>query len=115
LKARFIWKSTCSTCRDARKFLRDELRVELDERDYAKHPFSLAELEALFAGLDPRDYLNPKSPAFKALGLNGKALTAEQAMKLMESESNLIKRPLVMTGDKVIAGFDRERLRNALS
>jgi arsenate reductase len=115
MKARFIWKSTCSTCRNARSFLRDELHAELDERDYAKRPFSLAELQELFAGLEPRDYLNPKSPAFKALDLKGKVLTPQQALELMASDSNLIKRPLVMAGDTVIAGFDRERLRSTLA
>jgi len=95
--------------------LRDELHVELDERDYAKQPLSPTELKELFAGLDPRDYINPKSPAFKAMGLKGKTLTAAQALKLMAEEPNLIKRPLVIAGKTIIAGFDRERLRSELS
>lgn len=94
--------------------MRDELHVELEERDYAKQPLSLAELKELFAGLDPRDYLNPKSPAFKTMGLKGKTLTAAEALKLMAEEPNLIKRPLVIAGKTIIAGFDRERLRGAL-
>jgi arsenate reductase-like glutaredoxin family protein len=47
--------------------LRNELGIELDERDYAKQALSEAELKELFKGKDPRDYLNPKSPAFKAM------------------------------------------------
>src|SRR5580704_17491124 len=97
-KARFFWKSTCSTCRNARSFLRDELGAELDERDYAKQRLSLDELIQLFAGADPRDYINPKSPAFKAMGLRGKTLTAEDALKLMAEEPNLLKRPLIIVG-----------------
>jgi arsenate reductase len=88
--------------------------VVLDERDYAKQPFTLAELKELFGGVDPRDYINPKSPAFKALGLKGQTLTAERALKLMAEEPNLIKRPLIIAGTTMIAGFDRERLRAAL-
>jgi arsenate reductase-like glutaredoxin family protein len=114
MKVRFLWKSTCSTCRDARAFLRDELHADLDERDYARQPLGLAELKELFAGLDPRDYLNPKSPAFKAKGLKGKSLTQDQALALMAEESNLIKRPLTVAGKSIIAGFDRQRLRDAL-
>jgi len=95
--------------------LRDELHVELDERDYAKQPLCLNELKELFAGREPRDYINPKSPAFKAMGLKGKTLTAAQALKLMAEEPNLIKRPLVIAGRTIIAGFDRERLRSALA
>jgi arsenate reductase len=88
--------------------------VELDERDYAKQRLSLDELRALFAGADPRDYINPKSPAFKAMGLCGKTLTAEDALKLMVEEPNLLKRPLIIAGRTMVAGFDRDRLREVL-
>jgi arsenate reductase len=97
--------------------LRNDLGVELDERDYAKNPLSEAELHALFddAGLDPRDFLNPKSPAYKAMGLRDKQLSSAEAIKLMARDVNLIKRPLVIAGKTVIAGFDRDRLRAALT
>lgn len=95
--------------------MRDELQAELDERDYAKNPLSPFELEDLFKGRDPRDYVNPKSPAFKALQLKGKTLTPDEAIALMAQEPNLIKRPLVITGTTMIAGLDREALRKALA
>lgn len=95
--------------------MRDELRVELDERDYAKQPLGAAELKALFSGRDPRDFLNPKSPAFKALGLKGRKLTGAEALALMAKEPNLIKRPLIVAGGEIVAGFDRERLRGLLA
>jgi len=94
--------------------LRKELGAELEERDYAKSPLSAAELRDLFAGRDPRDFLNPRSPAFKAMGLAGKTLSAEQALALMSKEPNLIKRPIVIAGKQMIAGFDRDRIRAAL-
>jgi arsenate reductase-like glutaredoxin family protein len=91
--------------------LRNELAVELDERDYAKQPLSEAELKDLFKAVNPRDYINPKSPAFKTMKLKGQTITPEQALKLMAQEPNLIKRPLIIAGRKVIAGFDRDQLR----
>jgi arsenate reductase len=94
--------------------LRDELGVELDERDYARKPLSVAELKELFKGHDPRDFLNPKSPAFKAKGLAGKKLTQDQALELMVEDPNLIKRPLVIAGGEIIPGAERERLRELL-
>jgi regulatory protein spx len=94
--------------------LRDQLKAELDERDYAKEPLRAAELKALFVGRDPRDFINPKSPTFKALGLKDRRLTAAEALALMAREPNLIKRPLVVVGDEMVAGFDRERLRALL-
>ncbi len=95
--------------------MRDELHVELDERDYAKQPLAAAELKRLFEGCDPRDFLNPKSPAFKAMGLKGRKLSAAEALKLMAEEPNLIKRPIVVAGGEIVAGFDRERLHALLS
>jgi arsenate reductase-like glutaredoxin family protein len=94
--------------------LRDELKVELDERDYAKQPLSEAELRQLFKGLDPREFLNPKSPAYKEMGLKERKLSAAEAIKLMAKDPNLIKRPLVIAGEKLVAGFDRDRLRELL-
>ena len=97
--------------------MRNDLKVELDERDYAKNPLSEAELKSLFAdaGVDPLDYLSTKSPTYKAMGLKDKKLTSAEAIKLMARDVNLIKRPLVIAGTTVIAGFDRDRLRDALS
>ena len=94
--------------------MRSELGADLEERDFARDPLSLAELKELFAGRDPRDFLNPKSPDFKARGLAGKKLSAAQALSLMAEEPNLIKRPLVIAGREIIAGFDRERIAAAL-
>jgi len=83
----------------------------LAERDYAKTPLSADELRELFAGHDPRDFLNPKSPAFKATGLDATRLSADQAIKLMAQEPRVIKRPLTVAGKRIVAGFDREALR----
>jgi len=94
--------------------LRDELKVALDERDYARSPLSVGELKSLFAGRDPRQFLNPKSPAFKAMGLAGKKLTADDTLSLMAKEPNLIKRPLTIARGEIVAGFDRDRLRRLL-
>jgi len=95
--------------------LRDDLKVDLDERDYAKDPLDAASLRELFKGRDPRDFLSTKSPTFKKMGLQGKTLTADQAIKLMAQEPNLIKRPLTIVGGEMIAGFDRERLKQVLN
>lgn len=94
--------------------MRDELKVELDERDYAKQPLSEAELKELFKGLDPRELLNPKSPAYKEMGLKDRKLSAAEAIKLMAKDPNLIKRPLVIAAGKLVAGFDRDHLRELL-
>jgi len=42
-------------------------------------------------------------------------LTKAEALALMAKEPNLIKRPLVVAGGEIVAGFDRERLRALLA
>jgi len=85
------------------------------ERDYSKAALTADELREIFAGHDPRDFLNPKSPAFKATGLDARKLNAEQAIKLMAEEPRVIKRPLTAAGKRLIAGFDKEALRKAFA
>jgi arsenate reductase-like glutaredoxin family protein len=72
-------------------------------------------LREIFAGHDPRDFLNPKSPAFKARGLAGRALSAAETIALMAEEPRVIKRPLTGVGKRLIAGFDKEALRKAFA
>jgi len=94
--------------------LRDDLGVELEERDFAKIPLSTSELEEIFRGRDPRELLNPKSPVFKAKGLEGRKLTPAQALKLIAEDARILKRPIVIVGGTMLAGFDRDALRKAL-
>lgn len=91
--------------------MRDELGVELEERDYGKIPLSEDELKDLFKTSDPREYLNPKSPRYKEMGLKDRKLSQSEAIKLMARDPNLIKRPMIIAGRTIIAGFDRDRLR----
>jgi arsenate reductase-like glutaredoxin family protein len=49
--------------------------------------------------------LNTRSPAFKARGLDAATLTKTRALELMQEEPNLIKRPLVIAGKKVVFGY----------
>ena len=88
--------------------------MRFEERDYAKQPLTAPELELLFKGRDPRDYLNPRSPVYKAMKLGDKELTPADAIQLMTREPNLLKRPIVVAGAELIAGFDRDRIRAAL-
>jgi regulatory protein spx len=94
--------------------LRSELKVDLDERDYARRPLDAAELRELLSGRDPREFLNPRSAAYKARRLADKTISADEAIRLMVEEPNLLKRPLLIAGREIVAGFDRERMRRLL-
>ena len=59
------------------------------------------------------DYLSRRSPVFKQRPL---PTSKREAITLMLEQPNLIKRPILITGDRAIFGFDRaayDRMQNA--
>jgi arsenate reductase/regulatory protein spx len=55
------------------------------------------------------EVLNRRSPAYKEMDLASKKLTKTQAVGLIQKEPNLLRRPLVISGKKVVFGFDAGR------
>jgi arsenate reductase-like glutaredoxin family protein len=89
--------------------------VVLNERDLGKNPLTEDELKALFAGRDPRDFLNPRNEQYRALNMKEKPPSAAEAIRLMAKNPNLIRRPLVVRGRKMVAGFDEAALEDLTS
>lgn len=84
--------------------------VTLKERDLGKDPLSETELRALFAGRDPRDYLNPRNELYRKMKMKESPPSPAEAIRLMSKEPNLIRRPLVVRGGRMTAGFDAAAL-----
>jgi regulatory protein spx len=87
----------------------------LKERDLGKNPLSEDELKALFAGRDPRDFLNPRNEQYRDLNMKEKPPSKADAIRLMAKNPNLIRRPLVVRGRKMVAGFDEKALTDIAS
>lgn len=83
--------------------------VTLIKHDLAKDPPPRELLERLLAGGPLEDYLSTRSPAFKARNLDVSKLSVDEAVDLMLEEPNLIRRPLVVRGDRAVAGFQPDR------
>lgn len=88
-----------------------ELGVDFEARFYDKEPFSAAELQKLIGIRSIDDFLNPRSPAYKKLGLGGKKITKKEGIRLIREDVNLMRRPLVVKGSEYIFGFDRAAYR----
>ncbi len=82
--------------------------MDLVRHDLAKDPPSRALLERLIDGSQLEKFLNPRSPACKALGLEKRKLTKGEAIELMLQEPNLIRRPIVIVDGRAVFGFDPE-------
>lgn len=88
--------------------------ARLAERDLGRDPLSVDELKALFAGRDPREFLNPRNELYRSMRMKEKPPSAEEALRLMAREPNLIRRPIVVRGTNLVAGYDEKALLDLL-
>lgn len=106
----FYYKSTCSTCRNARKFLLDK-KIQFTERDYKKDPLSERELSDLIGKRDISLFLNTRNELVQELEWKKYPPTREEFIRKAMQEPNVIKRPIFQKGDKLIMGFDEESVK----
>jgi arsenate reductase-like glutaredoxin family protein len=106
--ATLYWKSTCTSCRDARKSLRDK-QLELETIDYAKTPLTEATVTAIVAAAGSvAAVLNTRHAEVKAHGWAAQPPPVAAFAKAVVREPNLLRRPILIDGKRVIVGFDRE-------
>lgn len=82
--------------------------MALDKHDLAKDAPTRAQLEAWITEKNLGDALNKRSPKYKELGLGERTLTKREAIDLMMTDVNLLRRPVVVKGRKVVFGYDEE-------
>jgi arsenate reductase (glutaredoxin) len=107
----------CDTCRKALKFLR-ERKIVFQEIAIRETPPPPSEIKAMLSALGTiRKLFNTAGANYKALGLSAKlpGISEDEAIELLASNGNLIKRPFV-SGDGVnLAGFNEVEWRTAFS
>ena len=77
----------------------------MDERDINKQPPSRAFLEEHVDVARYLDYVSRRSPVFKDREL---PTSKPEAIRLMLEQPNLIKRPILVVGERAIFGFDKD-------
>ncbi|MBM3945957.1 MAG: hypothetical protein FJ315_00960 [SAR202 cluster bacterium] len=55
-----------------------------------------------------------KSPSVRKLGLEGNALSEDEKLDWMVKEPRLIRRPIIVVGDRVRFGFKQAEVEEAL-
>jgi arsenate reductase len=114
-KVTIYQKPTCSTCREAVKLVQASGQP-FTAVNYYEQPFSKTQLKGLLkkAGLSARDILRTKEDIYKELGLAKKAVSEDDLIDLMLKHPDLIQRPLVEKGEKVILARPAETVKNFL-
>ena len=101
----------CTTCQKAKKWL-DANKIKYEDRDISIKNPNQKELKEWHkkSGLPLKRFFNTSGLKYKELGLKDKLpnMTEAEMYKLLASDGMLVKRPLLIKGDKVLVGFKEE-------
>lgn len=104
----FIQYPKCSTCKRAKKWL-DDHDIEYTSRHIVEDTPTAEELKTWYEANDYplKGFFNTSGQVYRRLNLKDKLknLSEEEQFELLSSDGMLIKRPLLVKGDKIIIGF----------
>jgi len=108
-------KPTCTTCRKVLKILR-ESETDFDSVNYFEEPLTKKTLTKLINSLDipPRDLLRKNESIYKDLGLSKSKLSDSEIIGLMVKHPDLLQRPIVVKGGKVVLARPAEEIEKFL-
>lgn len=107
-KILFLCYPKCSTCQKAKKWLEGH-NIEYTERHIAENNPTYDELGDWYkrSGFPLRKFYNTSGMIYKEMKLKDKlpSMSEEEQLKLLATNGMLVKRPLVISEDKVLVGF----------
>lgn len=102
--------ASCDTCRKALKYL-SERGVAYTVRPIVDEPPTLAELARWIpaSGLTVRQWLNTSGQSYRAMGkAKVDAMGDAEVTAALAADGKLVKRPVLVAGDRVLVGFRPE-------
>lgn len=108
-------KPTCGTCRAVMGALKEN-GADFEPINYYEQPLTKTGLKELIRklGMNPRQLLRTKEPVYKELGLDRKEHSEGELVGLMIRYPDLMQRPIVVRGNKVILARPVEKLKEIL-
>lgn len=107
----------CSTCKKAKTWL-DEHGIAYAARHIKEDNPTYEELKHWHAvsGMELKRFFNTSGLVYKALGLKDRLSTMneEEQLRLLAEDGMLVKRPLLICGDKILVGFREKEWREKL-
>ena len=107
-KMLFVHYPKCTTCKRAKKWL-DEHQISYEERDIKENNPSLEELKEWYqrSGLPLKRFFNTSGMLYKEMKLKDKLpeMSEDEQLALLASDGMLVKRPIVVTKERVLVGF----------
>lgn len=108
-------KPTCTTCREVYTALK-ESGVDFEAVNYYLEPIPKPKLKELLRkmGIKASELLRTKEPIYKELKLAEKKLSEDELIDFLVKYPDLIQRPIVEKGNRVILARPAERLKEIL-
>lgn len=107
----FVEYPKCTTCKKAKKWLDDNKLTYTDRHIKEENP-TIEELKEWHkkSGLPLKRFFNTSGNLYKELGLKDKlpTMTEEEQYELLATDGMLVKRPIIVTEEKVFTGFKEE-------
>ena len=104
----FVNYPKCSTCKKARKFL-EEKGVTFEDRDIKEQNPTVDELKEWIAksGLPAKKFFNTSGMIYRQMELKDKLpnMSEQEMIELLATDGMLVKRPILVSEDKVLVGF----------
>ena len=114
---KYICYPKCTTCQRAKAWL-DASNIPYELRDIKLENPTLEELTEWYekSGLPLKKFFNTSGLLYKSLDLKNKLpeMSEKEMLGLLATDGMLVKRPIVVSGDKVLVGFKEEEWRAAL-
>ena len=104
----FIEYPKCTTCQKAKKFLIDN-GAEFTARHIKEKNPTFDELKMWYekSGLSLKRFFNTSGLLYKSMDLKNKIsqMSEEEQLKLLATDGMLVKRPILITDNKILVGF----------
>ena len=114
---KFIQYPKCTTCQKAKKWL-DDRGIQYEDRHIKEQNPTYEELKEWYgrSGLPLKRFFNTSGLLYKELQLKDRLpeMTEEEQLKLLATDGMLVKRPLVVADDFVLAGFKEKEWEDVL-
>ena len=78
----------------------------LNFRDLTKNRLTSAELQKLIGKHDYEEFLNPRSEVYRKKKMKDNPPSRREAISLMAKNPDLIRRPVIVAGGRVVIGYD---------
>jgi len=105
----FFEKPGCGGNAKQKKLLRAAGHT-LIEHNLLQEPWTPERLHQFFDGMPISAWFNPEAPRIKSGEVDPTRLDEVEALALMLADPLLIRRPLMISGELYMAGFDNERV-----